>query len=68
MIRDYVDTGQRCDRHTGEVFPVRCYECDRAVSIYAPLTKYGECTRHPGYPAPCRRCQEAADRPDGVEL
>ena len=26
-----VDFGIRCDRHVGEVFQVRCYECERAA-------------------------------------
>lgn len=64
-----IDPGVRCDRHVGEVFQVRCLDCDHltleaaAHRTEARLTRYTpgtECTVHPGYPLPCDRC--ARDR------
>ena len=35
MMQLEVDHGVRCDRHVGEVFRVRCADCDEAAAEYA---------------------------------
>jgi hypothetical protein len=68
MSEHETDTGERCDRHVGEVFPVRCIDCERLRRARGPRIGYvpgTECARHAGYPLPCARCsreaEEAAD-------
>lgn len=60
-----IDTGIRCDRHIGEVYPVRCFDCDAARATTAdelivPRVGYipgSECPLHPYYPLPCSKCE-----------
>ncbi len=63
MLTD-LDNGARCDRHVGEVFPVRCADCLREQRTFAPA-RNGFCTLHPDYPSdarfPCARCERDAD-------
>jgi hypothetical protein len=55
-----LDHGVRCDRHVGEAFRVRCFDCDEMTSAM-PTPRVGyvigsECSTHPFYPMPCERC------------
>lgn len=62
IVRQHLDTGERCEEHVGEVFPPRCYDCAAAaIVVYAPLDARRECTLHPGYPGPCARCERDAE-------
>ena len=67
MILDYLDTGERCDRHVGEVFPPRCADCGTASDTpqqpRRPRVQYvhgAMCPVHVGYPMKttgrCDRC------------
>ena len=59
----YIDHGERCDRHIGEVFPPRCNACDLIAAETAILNtavRYlpnSECSQHENYPLPCDRCK-----------
>lgn len=68
---DELDHGVRCDRHVGEVFRVRCADCDREAAEAAAergrptSTRYepgSDCPKHNGYPLPCDSCAREADR------
>ena len=64
MIDHEIDCGERCDRHVGEVFPVRCIDCNRLRCACVPrigCLPGTECARHAGYPLPCARCLREAD-------
>lgn len=55
-----IDHGARCDSHVGEVFRVRCADCDQADIEATPApTAYipgSNCPHHDGYPMPCDLC------------
>jgi hypothetical protein len=50
----YVDTGVRCDRHMGEVFPVRCNACQILSDEYGTLGMR-LCPQHPAHFRPCEK-------------
>ena len=60
--------GIRCDKHVGEVFPPRCFDCDLAVLNHSAdlisdrlgFIPGSECRMHPGYPLPCVSCGRTA--------
>jgi len=57
----YVDPGDRCEKHVGEVFPPRCANCGTIDSENTALwrdryTPFSECISHRGWPMPCGRC------------
>lgn len=78
---DRIDTGERCERHVGEAFPPRCYEC-AALAAEAAAPPVGEladapvvgcyaaveCERHPGYFLPCDRCWRDAHAADAASV
>ena len=61
-------TGERCDRHVGEVFPPRCSACD-ALQRERPPERHrrlgfipgSSCPLHPNWPLPCLKCERIAD-------
>ncbi|MBF4463448.1 MULTISPECIES: hypothetical protein [unclassified Rathayibacter] len=78
---NHIDTGERCERHVGEAFPPRCYDCAALAAGAAapPAVKPAaapfvgcyaaiECERHPGYFLPCDRCWRDAHAVDAASV
>ena len=71
-----IDLGVRCDKHTGEVFPPRCYDCQTLATELHEQPRVGfipgtECKKHPGYPltSPAGRCERCIrDEEEGVGM
>lgn len=72
-----IDTGHRCDRHVGEAFPPRCYDCMAEASKppqTPPVTYWGRC-HVPGHEEyiltrscpTCAACERAANDPSTME-
>lgn len=57
-----LDHGTRCERHVGEAFRVRCYDCDQlATAAPARDLAYLDSPVNCSPEAPCDRCiREAA--------
>ena len=69
----FVDPGERCDRHVGEVFPPRCSDCltitaDSPPVLAARYTPFSECSTHQGWPIPCGRCTSHDEAHDRAEV
>ena len=65
----YVDPGERCERHIGEVFPPRCIDCATIDSDSPPVqvaryVPFSECSTHRGWPMPCGRCKSLDEAHD----
>lgn len=61
----HIDAGVRCERHVGEAFPPRCYDCTALAADTLPLPtdpppvgvySSTECEIHAGYFLPCEKC------------
>lgn len=58
-----IDLGIRCDRHTGEVFAPRCFDCLTAQLEARPKVELDYCIHGRVDGAHCPTCERASSRP-----